>query len=40
MATYWEIAALSAYDMVSYYKYLIFNLVFFSHLGFWSGNSF
>ena len=34
MAAYWEIAALSAYDMFS--KYLIINLVF-PHLGFWSG---
>ena len=34
MATYWEnIAAHSAYDMFSWYKYLIVNLVF-SHLGF------
>ena len=31
MATYWEIAAHSAYDMFSkYVKYLIVNLVFFS----------
>ena len=28
MATYWEIAAHSAYDMLSWYKYLIVNLVF------------
>ena len=28
-----------AYDMFSWYKYLIFNLVF-SHLSFWSGNLF
>ena len=35
MTTYW--AAHSAYDMFSWYKYLIVNLVF-SHLGFWSGN--
>ena len=27
MATYWEIAAHSAYDMFSKYKYLIVNLV-------------
>ena len=39
MAAYWEIAAHSAYDMFSKYKYLIVNLVF-SHLGFWSGNFF
>ena len=39
MATYWEIAAHSAYDMFSWYKYLIVDLVF-SHLGFWSGNLF
>ena len=39
MATYWEKAANSAYDMFSWYKYLIVNLVF-SHLGFWSGNLF
>ena len=32
-------AAHSAYDMFSWYKYLIVNLVF-SHLGFWSGNLF
>ena len=34
-----KIAAHSAYDMLSWYKYLIVNLVF-SHLGFWSGNLF
>ena len=34
-----KIAAPSAYDMFSWYKYLIVNLVF-SHLGFWSGNLF
>ena len=39
MVTYWEISAHSAYDMFSWYKYLIVNLVFF-HLGFWSGNLF
>ena len=39
MATYWEIAAHSAYEMFSWYKYLIVSLVF-SHLGFWSGNLF
>ena len=34
-----KIAAHSAYDMFSWYKYLIVNLVF-SHLRFWSGNLF
>ena len=34
-----KIAAHSAYDMFSWYKYLINNLVF-SHLGFWRGNLF
>ena len=34
-----KIAAHSAYDMFSWYKYQIVNLVF-SHLGFWSGNLF
>ena len=34
-----KIAAHSAYDKFSWYKYLIVNLVF-SHLGFWSGNLF
>ena len=34
-----KIAAHSAYDMFSWYKYLIVSLVF-SHLGFWSGNLF
>ena len=34
-----KIAAHSAYDMFSWYKYLFVNLVF-SHLGFWSGNLF
>ena len=34
-----KIAAPSAYDMFSWYKYLIVSL-FFSHLGFWSGNLF
>ena len=42
-ATEWpsigKIAAHSAYDMFSRYKYLIVSLVF-SHLGFWSGNLF
>ena len=32
-------AAHSAYDMFSWYKYLIVNLALF-HLGFWSGNLF
>ena len=32
-------AAHSAYNMFSWYKYLIVSLVF-SHLGFWSGNPF
>ena len=32
-----KIAAHSAYDMFSWYKYLIVSLVF-PHLGFWSGN--
>ena len=36
VATYCEIAAHSAYEMFSWYKYLIVSLVF-SHLGFWSG---
>ena len=39
MATYWEIAAHSAYEMFSWYKYLIVGFVF-SRLGFWSGNLF
>ena len=34
-----KIAAYSAYEMFSWYKYLIVSL-FFSHLGFWSGNLF
>ena len=34
-----KIAAHSAYDMFSWYKYLIVSL-FFSHLCFWSGNLF
>ena len=34
-----KIAAYSAYDMFSWYKYLIVSLVF-SHLGFRSGNLF
>ena len=41
MATFGKIAAHSAYDMFSWYKYmyLIVNLVF-SHFGFWGGNLF
>ena len=34
-----KIAAQSAYEMFSWYRYLIVSL-FFSHLGFWSGNLF
>ena len=34
-----KIAAHSAYETFSWYKYLIVSLVF-SHLGFWSGNLF
>ena len=34
-----KIAAHLAYDMFSWNKYLIVNLVF-SHLGFWNGNLF
>ena len=34
-----KIAAHSAYQMFSWYKYLIVSLVF-SHLGFWSGSLF
>ena len=34
-----NIAAHSAYELFSWYKYLIVSLVF-SHLGFWSGNLF
>ena len=37
MAAYWEIAAHSAYDMFSKYKYLIVDLVFPTSV-FWSGN--
>ena len=37
MAAYWEIAALSAYDMFAKYKYLIVNLVF---PPLWCGNFF
>ena len=43
MVTEWppigKIAAHSAYEMFSWYKYLIVGLVF-SRLGFWSGNLF
>ena len=39
MRTIGKIAAHSAYEMFSWYKYLIVSLVF-SHLGFWSGNLF
>ena len=39
MATYWQNSCSSAYDMFSWYKYLIVNLVF-PYLGFWSGNLF
>ena len=41
MATYWEVAAHSAYDMffLYYQYYLTVNSVF-SHLSFWSGNLF
>ena len=34
-----KIAAHSAYEMFSWYKYLIVSLVF-PHLGFWSGSLF
>ena len=34
-----KIAAHSAYEMFSWYQYLLVGLVF-SHLGFWSGNLF
>ena len=37
MPTYWEIAAHSAYDMLTWYKFMIVNVVF-SHLGVWRGN--
>ena len=33
-------AAHSAYNMFFKYKFLIVNLVFLTHLGFWSGNFF
>ena len=35
-----KIAAHSAYDMFSWYKYLIVSLFVFSHPGFWNGNLF
>ena len=34
-----DLSAHSAYEMFSWYQYLIVGLVF-SHLGFWSGNLF
>ena len=39
MATYWENSCSFGLRYVSWYKYLIVSL-FFSHLGFWSGNFF
>ena len=39
MATYWENSCSFGLRYVSWYKYLIVNLIF-SHLGFWSGNLF
>ena len=39
MATYWENSCSFGLRYVSWYKFLIVNLVF-SHLGFWSGNLF
>ena len=39
MATYWENSGLFGLRYVSWYKYLIVSL-FYSHLGFWSGNLF
>ena len=39
MATYWENSCSFGLRYVSWYKCLIFGLVF-SHLGFWSGNLF
>ena len=39
MATYWENSCSFDLRYVSWYKYLIVSL-FFSHLGFWSGNLF
>ena len=40
MAAYWGIAAHSAYDMFSWYKYLSVILFFFPPLGLWSGDVF
>ena len=40
MAAYWGIAAHSAYDIFSWYKYLSVILVFFPPLGLLSGNFF
>ena len=39
MATYWDNSCSFGLRYVSWYKYLIVSL-FFSHLGFWSGNLF
>ena len=39
MGTYWENSCSLGLRYVSWYKYLIVNLVF-SHLGFWSENLF
>ena len=39
MATYWENSCSLGLRFVSWYMYLIVSL-FFSHLGFWSGNLF
>ena len=39
MATYWKNSCSFGLRYVSWYKYLIVSL-FFSHLGFWSGNLF
>ena len=39
MATYWENSCSFGLRYVSWYKYLTVSL-FFSHLGFWSGNLF
>ena len=39
MATYWENSCSFGLLYVSWYKYLIVDLVF-SHLGFWCGNLF
>ena len=40
MATYWENSCSFGLRYVSWYKYLTVSLVFFFHLGFWSGNLF